>query len=108
MIVNGKNYPMWGQFIDIKHNLIGGILKHLSDSHPRIAEEEHSTVITDITLEPNGKESAMFTIVGKDFSEGCDVQYLGVTGGEPGWVTFSGWNGHLFAIKKPQKISDDE
>jgi len=94
MEVNGKVYPMWGKFVQKKEKFIGGIL------------EDHDmgmcarTKITDITLEPNGKDSAMFSVDGKDFSCRGDVSYLGITGGEPGWLTFCGYGGHIWRIKE--------
>ncbi len=69
--VNGKEYPMWGQFVQKKDKFIGGIL------------EDHDmgmcmkTEIIDITLEPNGKDSAFFSVEGKDFGCGGDVGHLG-------------------------------
>jgi hypothetical protein len=92
--VNGKFYPMWGQLVKGKNMFIGGIL------------EDHDmgmclkTEITDITLEPNGKDSAFFLVDGKDFSCGGDVSCLGIVGGDPGWLTFSGYGGHSWRIKK--------
>lgn len=58
------------------------------------------TEITDIRLEPNGKDSAMFEVCGKDFSCSFDVGYGGITSGEPDWITLSGYQ-HEWRIKKP-------
>lgn len=72
MEVNGKTYPLWGQFVEKKAQWIGGTLQ----DH----ECEESTIITDIRLEPNGKDSAMFTIKGEAYSCAFDVRYGGVGG----------------------------
>jgi hypothetical protein len=37
-------------------------------------------------------------LVGQDFACGFDVKYGGVTGGDPGWITFSGYGGHTWRI----------
>lgn len=53
-----------------KAEWIGGLLADTSEG------SRHETTIKDITLEPNGKDSAMFSIVGEDFACGSDVKYL--------------------------------
>ena len=58
------------------------------------------TEITDIVLRPNGTSSAYFMVEGKDFSCGGDVGYLGLTGGDPMWLTFSGYGGHIWRIRE--------
>jgi len=96
MEVNGKEYPMWSQFIEKQDEWIGGTL------------EDHdmgmsaSTEITGITLEPNGDGSAFFSVEGETFSCGFDVQYGGIGSGEEGWLTFHGYGGHTWRIKKPK------
>jgi hypothetical protein len=107
MKINGKVYPMWEQFVEKKNEFIGGILEDFGDSLDRTlmdAEEEtHHTEITDIELRPNGKDSAFFEIIGKDFGCGFDVAHGGITAGEKDWITFSGYGGHEFRIRKPAK-----
>lgn len=101
MIINGREYPMWSQFVEGKARWIGGKLQDQGDSYDisltngRWAETE----ITDITLEPNGKTSAMFSVDGKDFCCAGDVGYLGITAGDKGWITLSGYGGHTWRIK---------
>lgn len=102
--VNGKAYPLWDQFIRGKSKWIGGIIEDFGDSMDRAlfgAEETNNTTkITDITLEPNGKDSAFFEIKGESFCCGFDVHYGGISGNqESGWLTFSGYGGHTFRIK---------
>ena len=92
-LVNGKEYPMWSQFVENKDQYIGGVL------------EEHDyeilcTPITDITLEPNGDDSAFFAIEGEEFTCGFDVGHGGLTSGEEGWITFYGYAGQMFRIEK--------
>jgi len=93
MIINGREYPMWSQFVEKQNEFKGRIL----EDHDM--GEVSSTKVTGIRLEPNGKDSAFFTIDGADFSCGFDVKYGGITGGEPGWLTFSGYGGHMFRVK---------
>lgn len=98
--INGKVYPMWSQFIEKKSQWIGGTLEDFGDSIDRaLGQERMSTEITDIKLEANGDDSAWFGVVGKDFECGFDVGHGGVTGGDPGWITFSGYLGHSWRIK---------
>jgi len=95
LVINGKTYPLWQQFIDRKAEWIGGIL----EDHDM--GEVASTEITDITLEPNGKDSAFFSVDGKTFSCGFCTSIGGIGGGENGWLTFHGYGGHTWRIKKP-------
>ena len=94
MEVNGRHYSLWGQFVDRKKEWIGGILEDLDGGPP--------TKITDITLEPNGEDSAFFRVVGDDYSCGFDVRYGGVQGApgdaESGWIPFGSQYGS-FRIK---------
>lgn len=101
VIINGKYYPMWSQFVERKREWIGGILEDFGDSIDKIIMKKNSfsTEITDILLEPNGKDSAMFTVKGKDFDCGFDVGYGGISEGEDKWITFSGYGGHKWRIK---------
>lgn len=103
IIVNGRTYLVWGQFVEMKARWIGGILH---DMDPLGGPEGIRTEITDITLEPNGKDSAMFSVEGKDFGCGFDVRYGGISGteNEPGWLMFSGYGGHRWRIKSVEKV----
>lgn len=101
--VNGKQYPLWSQFVERKREWIGGILEDFGDSMDQrmFGDDAHGkTEVTDITLKPNGEESAMFSVEGKDFSCGFDATVGGVTAGEEGWITFSGYGGHTWRIKQ--------
>lgn len=98
--INGKQYPMWSQFVDRKNEWIGGILQEINDSFPVLsADDIDGTEIVDIKLSPNGDYSAFFEVIGKDYSCGGDVQHLGITSGEKGWITLSGYGGHVWRIK---------
>ena len=101
--INGKVYPMWSQFVENKDKWIGGILDDSGDSIDRaigLSENSLQTEITDIELIPNGKDSAFFQVVGKDFTCGFDVSTGGISGGEgKDWLTFSGYGGHTWRIK---------
>lgn len=91
--VNGKYYPLWSQFVERKNEWIGKVLEDYD------MDEVLVTTITDITLEPNGEDSAFFTVEGEEFGCGFDCAYGGITGGEEGWITFSGYGGHEWRIK---------
>jgi hypothetical protein len=104
--INGKQYPLWSQFVDRQAEWIGGILEDFGDSHDqRMFPDEYpaKTEIIGIELRPNGKDSAFFEIIGKDFDCGFDVHVGGIAGKEGGaehWLTFSGYGGHEFRIKQ--------
>ena len=98
MIINGKEYPLWSQFVERKGEFIGGFLQEFQnpDEEGNLIE----TVIIDITLNPNGDDSAFFSIIGSDFTCGSDCKYIGIKHGEIGWLTFEGYGGHTFRIKE--------
>ena len=108
--INGKMYPLWGQFIDRKEEWIGGELQDEGDEMDKtiaaLAKKELiiTTKILDIRMIPNGKESAYFRVIGEDFTCGSDVKYLGITGDataiKKGWLTLSGYGNHIWRIKK--------
>uniref|UniRef100_A0A6H1ZV88 Uncharacterized protein n=1 Tax=viral metagenome TaxID=1070528 RepID=A0A6H1ZV88_9ZZZZ len=101
--INGKKYPLWSQFAEQKEKWVGGVLEDFGDSMDQriFGSEAHArTEITDITLEPNGPGSAMFFVTGNNFSCGFDCGVGGITSGEKGWVTFSGYGGHTWRIKE--------
>ena len=103
MEVNGKFYPFWGQFVEKQENYIGGILEDSGDNMDRaMGFKPMTTTITGIELNPNGDDSAFFSVVGVDFDCGFDVQYGGVVAGEEGWITFNGYGGHTWRIKTKQ------
>ena len=96
MIVNGKYYPLWSQFVERQAEWIGGVLQ---DRDMGLVTE---TVITGIELRPNGSDSAFFSVNGKDFNCGFDVKYGGIFGeSDPIWSGFFGYGGHSWRIKKP-------
>jgi hypothetical protein len=93
MKVNGKEYPMWSQFVERKDEFIGKLLEDYDMGM------EASTTVTDITLEPNGEDSAYFSIHGKDFTCGFDVHYGGISGtSDKDYLVFNGYGGHTFKI----------
>jgi len=101
MIVNGKFYPFWGQFVEKQQEFIGGTLEDFGDSFDiSMGFQTVKTTIKGIELKPNGETSAFFSVIGEDFDCGFDVQFGGITGGEDGWITFSGYMGHTWRIKK--------
>ena len=110
-VVNGKTYPMWDQFLEKKQEWVGGVLEDFGDNMDRtlFGDNKMATEIVDITLEPNGEDSAFFSIVGKEFSCGFDVKHGGISGEQNGedWLTFAGYGGHKFRIKKKEVTEDD-
>ena len=102
MVINGKEYPLWSQFVERQKEWVGGVLQDFGDSFDRgvFGQEDAETEITGITLTANGDDSAFFSIEGKDFGCGFDVEYGGITAGEKGWLTFRGYGGHKWRIKK--------
>ena len=102
MEVNGKSYPMWGQFVEKQNEFIGGTLQDFGDSMDRaMGLGRMETKITKIELRPNGEDSAYFGVEGEKFSCGFDVKYGGITSGEEGWLTLSGYMGHKWRFKTP-------
>ncbi len=101
--VNGKDYPLWGQFIDKKQEWIGGVLEDFGDSMDRQMGIDEKTVatITDITLVPNGEEHAFFEVQTDKGGFGFSTSVGGIGGDqEEPWLAFSGYGGHRFRIKK--------
>jgi len=97
--INGKVYPMWSQFVEKKEGWIGGSMID-SDSIMGDAEE---TEITDVSLIPNGTESAMMIFHGKDYDCSFDVRYCGIGGGDSnkvGYLELCTTFGNTFYIKK--------
>lgn len=100
LIVNGREYPLWSQFVNGKAKWIGGTIEDFGDNMDRaLGVRASRSKITDITLAPNGDESAFFMVHGEKHGCGFDVRHGGITGGEPGWLTFSGYGGHQWRIK---------
>jgi hypothetical protein len=73
MEINGKEYPLWNQFIERKKEIIGK--KMMSIDMGTLME----TIIEDVALKENGNNSAMFIVYGKDFDCGFDVHHGGIT-----------------------------
>jgi hypothetical protein len=102
MIVNGREYPLWTEFVERKEQFIGGVLEDFGDPMDRRIFPDRfpmRTTITDITLKPNGTDSAFFEVVGADWGCGFDAEVGGVSAGEKGWITFTGYMGHKWRIK---------
>ena len=104
--INGRQYPLWSQFVEQKERWVGGILEEL-DSHDPMdiafgCDKGGKTRIEDVRLVPNGKESAVFEVVGEDFSCGFDVRTGGIDGsiGGEGWIGFCRYGGHRWRIRE--------
>lgn len=100
-VVNGKRYGLWPKFAINKKKFIGGTLEDTSEG------ETYRTTITDVTFEPNGKESAMLTFQGEDFSCACDAKYLML---QPkscgdGWFAFCSAFGLTFRVRGLEPIT---
>jgi hypothetical protein len=96
--INGKQYPLWSKFVEGKDKWVGGVLEDMGDGFVGPAKTE----ILDITLEANGEDSAVFSVVGKDFTCEFDVGCGGVSGGEGAWLKFSSSFGLSFRIKEKE------
>lgn len=98
--IDGKSYPLWSQFVEGKSEWIGGTLEEFGDAFT----EGAVTTITDITLAKHGEDDGnevWFTIHGKDFDEGFNIQYGGISpGSEEGWLNFHVQYCCDFRIKK--------
>ena len=110
ILINGKVYPMWQQFVQKKQEWIGGTLQDFGDSMDKslgiTGEEPMSTKITDIKLSPNGLTSAFFEVEGEHFGCGFSTGIGGIGGTqEKPWITFSGYMGHKWRIKKLNKTN---
>ena len=103
MEINGRAYSLWGQFVDKKAEWIGGTLQDFGDSMDAVLGfKGGETKITDIILRENGADSAFFSVEGEKFGCGFDVHCGGISGHqEEPWLTFSGYGGHRWRIKKP-------
>ena len=102
--INGKQYPLWSQFVDRRSEWVDGTLEDFGDSFMPC---NMCTKIKNITLTPNGEDSAYFSVDGDDFGCGFDVGHGGVCGGDEGWITFSGYGGHKWRIKSNKSIDSD-
>jgi hypothetical protein len=105
--INGREYPLWEQFVEKQSKWIGGTLQDFGDLMDRAiglsTPEGMKTTILGIELYANGIESAYFNVIGKDFDCGFDTESGGITIGEEGWITFHGYGGHSWRIKQPEK-----
>ena len=101
--VNGRYYPLWSKYVHRKQEFIGLKLQDLTGSGLLPGDQGGETTITDITLTPNGNDSAMFCVHGEEFDCAFDVTVGGVGGAqEPGWLTFHGYGGHRWRIQTPE------
>lgn len=105
--INGRTYPLWEQFVERQSEWVGGTLQDFGDLMDRAIGLSDpngiSTKILGIELFANGKESAFFNVIGKDFDCGFDTESGGIGTGEEGWITFHGYGGHTWRIKQPEK-----
>jgi hypothetical protein len=103
--INGRTYPLWEQFVERQSEWVGGTLQDFGDSMDKAIglsdSNGMSTTILGIELFPNGKDSAFFNVIGKQFDCGFDTESGGIGIGEEGWITFHGYGGHSWRIKKP-------
>jgi hypothetical protein len=99
--INGKTYPLWSKFVTRKADWIGGVLEDLDPD----ALPDNKTIITDITLTPNGTDSAKFEIEGPAWGCGADVKFLGIIGAmaTDNSITFEGYGGHRWKMTKPNQ-----
>jgi hypothetical protein len=76
LIINGKYYPMWQQFVDKKAQWVGGKIFNIDMGMTAEAK------LTDIRLKPNGDDSAMIVFdciyEGKPDAWSIDVSVAGI------------------------------
>ena len=97
-VINGRQYSLWPQFVEKKDEFVGGELQDLDPSFGGVGP----TVIVNIDFRANGKSSVWFEVAGEDYTCGGDVECLGIIGGDPGWITLSGYGGHAWRFREKQ------
>ena len=105
IVINGKIYPMWQQFVQKKDEWIKGTLTDLGDKFDKMfypaGEFPMETIITDITLTMGSPDSAILIFHGKDFDCGSDSQYLCIIPDKDcEGLKFGGFAGHEWIISK--------
>ncbi len=112
LVINGKHYPLWSQFVERKGEWIGGTLVDTGDDFDRHAMgmKPMETGIVDIVLRKNGDDSAWFEVTGKDFNCGADVTVLGIPASQDDleWLEFRGYGNHRFKIRRPSMPGNGE
>ena len=105
--------PIWQQLVDRKEEWIGGDIEDFGDSFDRRFCDEGTFPIRgkisdmefrknptcDEEKYPPGMWFGVSAVEG--FSCGGDTEHVGITGGEEGWLTFSGYGGHTWRIRRP-------
>lgn len=107
LYINGKFYPLWEKFVFQKSDMIGAPIEDLDAMD--MGDGEAKSRVSDVHLEPNGKDSAILVFKTVDgWDAACDVKYLSVGGaGEPGWLHFYGYGGwHIRVGQKPKIVNN--
>lgn len=103
--LDSNSYPLWRQFVEKQNMFIGGVLEDSGDTIDRAQGiNSMQTKILGIKLEANGNDSAIFSVIGENFSCGFDVSVGAISDVDNEWITFSGVLGHTWRIKKPVNI----
>jgi len=89
---NGKCFPILNRFVRTKKDYIGSYLIDMVSGK--------STIIKDIKLEASGKDSAVFTIIGKDFSKTIIVKMAAILSMQDDCVMLWDGTGALKISKK--------
>ena len=77
---------------------IGGVLQELESGFPETGFAETEIIGVEMA------DGVFFRVIGKDFSCGFDRKQGGGLGsGDKGWLTFYGYGGHKWRIKRPDK-----
>jgi len=100
--------PIWQQLVEAQQGWLGGDIEDLGDSMDRqLAEEGTFPIqgkIAGMEYRKNGENSMYFEVSAEEgWGCGGDTQFLGIAGGEKGWLTLSGYGGHTWRIKKPEQ-----
>ena len=96
---------IWEQFVEQKARYVGGTLIDLDDDPlcGQMPEGGYRTVITDMSLPPNGN-GFLFSVDGKDFNCAGATQYLGVYGKSEygdGFALINTFGGHRWDFIAP-------
>jgi hypothetical protein len=104
ILVNGRVYPMWQQFVHRKDEWIGGILQDLDDDPLLGGATCPPTEITDVVLRENGSDSAWFEFSGKDYACGFDISVGGIGAPIGDELTLYGYGSMRFSVMRKKDL----
>ena len=94
-----QKYPKWMNLVERQAEYINGIMEAQSPIDTKMGIEPKTTRIRSIELLEPHENTTMFIVRGESFD--CGITVPGGKIEESGeWVTFSGWAGNAWKIKK--------